>query len=305
MKTNQDLRGVFPIIPTPYTLNSEVDYDSLQNLLRSRKAAGVHGMTLFGIAGEYYKQTDEESRKMAKLVGQECAALDMPVVMSVTQHATVAACNQAKYLQDCGADCIMILPPFFMKPGAAMVEKHIEKIAASVDLPVMVQYAPEQTGVTIGTDMWKRLAEKRSNIKYFKIENKPSGAYISTMMREMDPKPGIFVGNCGFQMLENFERGAMGCMPCAAIAEMYIQIYDAWMAGNKEEAVRIHNDVLPLYNHIRQNVEMSIHYEKHILKLRGIIATDVCREPTFTGDKIYDDLFDQYYAAIGHYFIQR
>ena len=294
----QRIKGISPIIPTPYTRSELVDYDSLRNMLKNRAEAGVHAMTLFGIAGEYYKQSEAESREMARVTVDECHKNNVPVVVSVTPHGTVPAINQARYFEELGADCIMVLPPFFMKPNAEMIYNHVKSIAKSVHSPVMVQYAPEQTGVTISPEVWIRLGQECENLQYYKIECKPNGRYISDMIGKMKEKPSIFIGNCGYQMLEGFDRGAVGSMPCLVLAEVYLKVYEAYMRGDREEAVRIHNDILPLYNHIHQNVEMSIFYEKRMMQRRGIIETDCCRSPHFASDAEYDKLFDQYFATI-------
>jgi hypothetical protein len=48
-----------------------------------------------------------------------------------------------------------------------------------------------------------------------------------------------------------------------------------------------------MLNHIRQDVETIISYEKKILHRRGIIASDRCRRPTFSGDVCFNRLFDE------------
>ncbi len=294
----KEIKGMCPIIPTPYTVRGEVDYDGLRSILKTRAEAGVDAFTLFGIGGEYYKQSDEESRQMVKVVVDECHRLDIPLIISVTQHATIVACKWAQYLEAAGADCLMVLPPFFLKPSGEDVYQHTKAIADAVKIPILAQYAPEQTGVSIGPDVWKRLSEECANAKYFKIECKPSGAYISKMMNIMKPEPRIFIGNCGLQMIEAFDRGAIGVMPGSALAEIYIKIYREFFAGRRDEAIRYHNAILPLYNHIRQNVEMVNLFEKRILKLRGIIESDFCRKPCFMPDQEDERLFRMYYEQL-------
>ena len=297
----KEIKGVFPIIPTTYTENGELDLDSLRNVIKTRAEAGVNGLTLFGIAGEYYKQSDEEGRRQAKVVADECRKSGIPSVMSVTQHSTKLACEQAKFLEDIGADCLMTLPPFFLKPSGEEIYKHTKAILNAVNIPVVIQYAPNETGVSITPDTWIRLSKECENAEYFKIECKPSGGYISKMIRMMETTPRIFIGNCGFQMIEAFDRGSIGVMPSCAIAEVYIKVYREYQKGNKEEAIKIHNAFLPLYNHTRQNVEMSIYYEKKIMKLRGVIESDYCRAPGFTPDKYFDDLFFYHYEQLKPY----
>lgn len=295
---NAEIKGISPIVAAPFTDNGDVDTDSLRNLLRALIRGGCHALTLFGIAGEYYKLNDEERRSMVKVVVEECKKAGTHSIISITEHATELAVRQAKYLESQGADCLMLLPPFFLKPSADALYTHMKKVGEAVQIPVMVQYAPEQTGVAITPDVFAKLSGEVENIIYYKIECKPVGAYITRLLSNMGDKGRIFVGNAGYQFIEAFDRGAIGAMPGCSMFDVYLKMYSAYVAGDRAEAIRIHNQLLPMLNHIRQNVEMIIHYEKKILKKRGIIESDYCRIPGFAADRIHDRLFDEYYAKM-------
>ena len=295
----KELTGIVPIVAAPFTETGEVDYESLRGLIQHLAKAGCNGLTLFGIAGEYYKLSDEEQLKMADVMVEECQKANIMSVISITQHSTKSAIERAQYVESIGADCLMLLPPFFLKPSGADLYNHLKAVCQSVKIPIMVQYAPEQTGVAIAPAVFQRLRQEAENAMYYKIECKPAGPYISSFLKLVDTEnTKVLVGNAGYQMIETFERGAIGAMPGCSLAELYIKIYRAYTQGKKEEAVALHNRLLPLLNHIRQNVEMIIHYEKKILAMRGIIASDYCRTPGFTGDQYMDDLFYMYYSEI-------
>lgn len=297
-----ELKGIAPIIATPFTLSGEVDEDSLRSLLRALIRGGCHALTLFGIAGEYYKLSDEESCRMTDIVVQECKAGGVPSIVSITQHATEIAVRRARETEAAGADCLMLLPPFFLKPGAEALYEHIKSVAQAVKIPVMVQYAPEQTGVAIPPETFRRLSEEAENITHYKIECKPVGAYLSKLLEITRHSVTVFVGNAGYQLPEAFDRGAVGAMPGCSMYDIYLKIYHAYFSGKREEAVLLHDSLLPMLNHIRQNVEMIIAFEKRILKRRGIIETDYCRRPAYTPDSTMEKLFDEYYEKLSPYF---
>lgn len=293
------LKGIVPIIATPFWEDEQVDYDSLRSELQYMKKAGCTGATLFGIAGEYYKLTDAEQERLMEVVTEECAALALPSVVSCTPHATHSAVARAKRIEAAGADCMMLLPPFFLKPSGEELLDHIRAVTRAVRIPVMLQYAPEQTGVAIAPAQLCQLARELPNLQYFKIECKPAGPYITSLLAdEAMAGRGIFCGNAGYQMLETFDRGAVGAMPGSSMSELYIQVYDAWQTGDHQRATALHNRLLPILNHIRQNVEMIIYYEKKILARRGIIQSACCRRPGFTADSEMDKLFERYYRDI-------
>lgn len=297
-----DIKGVCPIIATPFTESGEVDYDSMRELMRVLVAGGCHGLTLFGIAGEYYKLSEDECKEMVALVVSECQKGGVPSIISVTQHATELAVKQAQRIEQAGADCLMLLPPFFLKPSAADLYNHMKTIGRAVKIPIMVQYAPEQTGVSIPPEVFERLSKEVENIIYYKVESKPPGSYISRLLDLTQNRARVFVGNAGFQLPEALDRGAVGVMPGCSMFDVYLQIYDYHSQGERESSARIHNTVLPMLNHIRQNVEMIIAYEKKILRKRGFIETDYCRHPTFTPDQVHDELFEEYYEQLKPHF---
>jgi 4-hydroxy-tetrahydrodipicolinate synthase len=297
------LKGIAPIIATPFTSGGEVDYDSFRNLVQTLILGGCQAVTLFGIAGEYYKLTGEESDTLVKITVEECKRLKGISIISVTQHATEVAVKKAKYYEDSGADMLMLLPPFFLKPGADALYQHMKAIGQAVHIPVMAQYAPEQTGVAITPAIFARLFHEVPNINYYKIECKPAGAYISTLLKETDNRINVFVGNAGYQFIEGFDRGAIGVMPGASMFDLYLKIYNDYTSGRRQEAMEFHSQyILPILNHIRQDVEMIISYEKRMLKKRGIITSDYCRLPHFKPDAFYDQLFEEHYERIVPFF---
>lgn len=299
----RDLKGMCPIIATPFTQSGMVDYDSFENLVRVLIQGGCQAVTLFGIAGEYYKLTDNEMKRLARITVDTCRKYGGTSILSVTQHATQVAVERAKYYEELGADNLMLLPPFFLKPGQAALYRHMEAVGRAVKIPVMAQYAPEQTGVAIPPEVYADLFRECPNIRYYKIECKPSGTYISKLRALTDGKVGVFIGNAAYQFIEGFDRGGIGAMPGCSMFDIYLKMYHQYQSGDRTGAAWTHtNLILPILNHIRQNVEMIIAFEKRILKKRGIIECDFCREPGFVSDEYYDRLFEEHYAAIEPYF---
>jgi len=293
-----EIKGICPIAPAVYHDDGSLDVAGYEKCCAGLLALGAQALTLFGIAGEYYKMdTREEEILMAASV-KACHENHAPVIISNTKHSTVSAIRRAREIEDSGADCMMVLPPFFLKPAGAELFDHLDALCDSVKLPLMIQYAPDQTGVAIPVDTLAELAKRHDNLLYFKIECKPPGAYIAALSKKLPAGRKIFIGNAGFQMIEGFHRGAYGVMPGPSMPDIYRRIWDMLNNGDFAGAQQLHDKLNSLLNHIRQNVEMIIHYEKIILKRRGLIASDCCRAPGFRSDPVYDMLFEQLYQMI-------
>ena len=293
-----EIKGICPIVAAPFTDNGEVDYESLDKLVKHLLNGGCHAVTLFGIAGEYYKLSDDEREKMAQVTIKAAKEVGGKTIISVTDHSTEVAVKRAKHFEELGADCLMLLPPFFLKPGAKYLYEHMRAIANAVEIPIMAQYAPEQTGVAIPPETFCKLEKECPNMIYYKIECKPAGPYVTNLMNLTDGKMKIFVGNAGFQLIECMDRGAIGAMPGCSMYDVYLDIYNHYADGDRETAIKLHNKLLPMLNHIRQNVEQIISFEKRILKRRGIIASDYCRKPSYDTDEYFDRLFDEFYKEM-------
>ena len=293
-----EIKGICPIVAAPFTDNGEVDYESLDKLVKHLLNGGCHAVTLFGIAGEYYKLSDDEREKMAQVTIKAAKEVGGKTIISVTDHSTEVAVKRAKQFEEMGADCLMLLPPFFLKPGAKYLYEHMSAIANAVKIPIMAQYAPEQTGVAIPPETFCKLEKECPNMIYYKIECKPAGPYVTNLMNLTDGKMKIFVGNAGFQLIECMDRGAIGAMPGCSMYDVYLDIYNHYVDGDRTAAIQLHNKLLPMLNHIRQNVEQIISFEKRILKRRGIIASDYCRKPSYDTDEYFDRLFDEFYKEM-------
>jgi len=171
-----EIKGICPIAPAVYNADGAVNYDEYEFCCAELIRRGAQALTLFGIAGEYYKMDYEEELGLIERTIRVCHANGVPAIVSNTRHSTEVAVKWAKHIEASGADCMMVLPPFFLKPGGAALFEHIDAVCSSVKIPVMFQYAPEQTGVAIAPEILAGLAARHQNLVYFKIECKPPGA---------------------------------------------------------------------------------------------------------------------------------
>ena len=87
--TADPMRGVFPILVTPFDERDRIDEDSLENLVDYCIDAGVHG---FGIAyaSEIPKLTEAKRLQVCKIIIDRTAER-VPVVVTTGSPATAVA----------------------------------------------------------------------------------------------------------------------------------------------------------------------------------------------------------------------
>jgi dihydrodipicolinate synthase/N-acetylneuraminate lyase len=279
-----ELRGCYPILATPFRPDGEIDGESVVRLVRHLHEVGLPGFTMFGLASEFYKLSDAD-RELLIERAFEARGPDQIIIVSVTAHSWEIAVKQARRAQDAGADALMLLPPFFLGPSEADLRGHALEVAGAVSLPVMVQYAPAQTGVKVTADFFLRLHSEAPNVRYVKVESAPPGPLISGITDGSGGAIECLVGYGGVQLLDALSRGAVGVQPASGVADYYPHILKAFDAGDLDGAYALHADFLPLVNLLMQAIEPLNKLEKIILQRRGIIASDYCRAASYEPDE--------------------
>lgn len=280
MYSSSDICGVNPIAALPFTAQGEPDYASFNRLLSHLADTGIQGLTLFGIASEFPKLEDCERLRLADQFLSTLSGSGIFRAMSVTDHSTEVAVKRARDYQKRGADALMLLPPFFLQPDAAAISHHIFSVLEAVDIPVMVQYAPGETGLSITPEQLSEVAARYPHA-VFKIECNPPVEYTREFLQRA-PQASVLNGYAGLYMLQMLAAGGKGVMPGCSFSEIYVQIYRLWQAGKSQEAQELHGKLLPWIRRWMTHCEYIIQVEKTILYKRGIIATDYCRHPGWT-----------------------
>ncbi|BBV02336.1 dihydrodipicolinate synthase family protein [Providencia rettgeri] len=296
MKYNvSDIIGVNPIIAAPFNQSGEIDKKGFINIIHYLNSINVNGATLFGVASEFPKFTDYEKDLLVDIYLNE-KNINFYRALSITDHSTENAIKKAKRYQSLGADALMLLPPFFLNPSQKAVEKHIQSVLESVTIPIMLQYAPNETGFLITPEKMAEWATLYPNL-VFKIECNPPTDYTREFL-SYTPESIVLNGYAGLYMLDMFNIGGKGVMPGCSFSEIYVDIYNFWNSGEKDKALHLHKKLLRYITKWMSHCEYIIQAEKTILKKRGILDSDYCRNPNYPLDnndlKMIDDFIKEF-----------
>lgn len=293
----KEISGIVPIVAAPFTPAGALDEDSFQALVRHLLGSGASALTLFGLATEFYKLADaERARMQALLLAETSRAPAVAGIISITDHSWEVAAQRAQAAEAQGADALMLLPPFFLGPSEEAILAHLTKVIGSVRLPVIIQYAPVQTGVRIAPEVFLRLREALPNADFIKVETQPPGRYVSQLVERSQGRLGTLVGYAGVQMPDVLARGACGIQPGCSFTEIYAELWRRWQ-GDQPGFHALHAQLLPYISYWMQGVELIVKAEKVILQRRGIIASDYCRSPAYALDAREHEQIEQFLAA--------
>src|ERR671916_1253881 len=285
MGNGEALHGCIPILVTPFADDGSLDLESLERQIDWVLAEGASGVACVAIASEGYKLTESERDAVVATTVRQVDGR-VPVVASADGPGEEPAIDRARRAAALGADALMVLPSYFVKPGPDALVSYYARIAGESGLPIMVQDAPQLTGVSMSPSLWARMAEATPGLRYIKAEGTPQGPTISETLRLCGDRVGVFCGWGGLSLLDALERGAVGNMPAPNFTRFFADVQRLWEAGEPERAEQLFDRGVHFAMWTMQSIDHSVTSAKVELQRRGIITSARLRQPALALDEI-------------------
>lgn len=153
--------GACTALVTPF-LDNQINYPMMERLLCRQLDAGIEAIVICGTTGEAPTLSDQEKLQLfsrAKhYTGGACK-----IIAGTGSNCTEHAVKLSIAAQQCGADGLLVVTPYYNKATALGLYEHYITIANAVDIPVITYNVPTRTGVDIPIEVYKNLG-KVSNI---------------------------------------------------------------------------------------------------------------------------------------------
>ncbi|WP_332369204.1 dihydrodipicolinate synthase family protein [Spirosoma telluris] len=207
--TDNELFGVVPIIPTPFTENEEIDEDALRSLIDFAIDGGIKAVCLPAYASEFYKLTDDEKLQVVR-VAVERAAGRLKIVAQSNHPSLKVAIKLAQANVQAGADVISLaVPRIFSLPENSLKAYLSEFLQSIPNTPVLIQdFNPGGSSISVG--FIKELMDENPNFKYLKLEEPLCAPKFEQIIQATNDKIGLFEGWGGLYMLELVPIGIRG-----------------------------------------------------------------------------------------------
>ena len=287
-------RGVYPILPTPFTDESQLDERSLRRLIDYMADIGVHGVAILGFMGEAHKLSGEERRGVIHIVTEQSGGR-LQVMVGVRAFGTAGAVEQALEAKEYGADTVFVAPLDVQNDGVLF--DFYREVAERSGIPVMVHDFPESFKTVLSPDLIARLGNEIPGVVGIKLEEPPVLIKLSRILDEA-PEMAVFGGLGGEYYLEELQRGARGIMTGFAFPEVLLDIYRRYSSGDEEGATRVFDRYCPLIRYEFQP-KIGLAYRKHVYKARGIFGSDFIRSPGLTLDERSKQEFERTIERVG------
>lgn len=277
-----DAKGVYVIAATPFHDDGRIDLESIDSLVDFYLGAGVHGMTILGVMGEFQKLSETETLEVARRFLDRTKGR-IPVIVGVSNPGTSQLVKLANSAMESGAAGVMVMPIQGLKTDETVFAYMSQTLKAlGPKIPVCVQDYPQLSGVYFSADCFVRMVDAFEQILMFKHEEAPGLRKLAAIRRACDGKAhrrvSILCGNGGMHLPQEYARGADGAMTGFAYPDMLVEMHNLFMAGKPDAAEDLYDLYLPLLRHeFQPGIGMAL--RKEILRRRGAIKSAATRAP--------------------------
>jgi len=279
---SEPLRGIYPALQATFDESGELDTASMERQVAHCIEAGTHGIVFPVLAGELKHMTVPERQRFAEVV-VGTAAGQVPVVIGCTAPCAEIAVHHARHAAQIGADSIISLPPYPNGGTGEDKRAYYKTVSEAAQVPMFIQ----DTHSGMSAEFMAGMIRDFEWVQYIKEETPPSGHSISAAIAAADEHcMGVFGGAHGQWMVPEMGRGAAGFIPAAQTTEIYVQVWEAYHAGDVAKAQATF-DLLRPFLHLLSLVGLRLC--KEVLVRRGVIATATMRTPGATQMDAHDE----------------
>ncbi len=234
--SGKPLRGLYPIMETPFTPEDKLDTDALAAEVKFCNRGRLGGMIWPVFASSWSTLSDAERIEGAEtiLAAGKGGKAAMAIAVQNMAWDTATSIRYAKHAAAHGADAIVSIPPNngWNVSDQAVVD-YYKAIGAATDLPLIVQ-----TRGTISVDLMIRIFQEVPTMKATKDEVGNPLERVSELIKRTDNKLAVWAagGGSGDLLLQELPLGFVGLCPTPQFSDLLQQVMDLYWAGKRREA---------------------------------------------------------------------
>lgn len=229
---------------TPLSGRDMLDVSGTERLVEHLLAGGVHGLFILGTTGEAPSLSYRLRRDLISLVCRQVAGR-APVLVGVTDTAYAESVALAGHAADSGAQAVVLSAPYYFPAGQQELREYIEDIAADLPLPMFLYNMPTHTKITFEPDT-VRAALEIPNIVGIK-DSSAQMIYFHKLRAICAERPDFSLLVGPEELLgESVLFGAHGgvCGGANLFPKLYVELYNAALAGDLERMLELHKQVI-------------------------------------------------------------
>ncbi|MCD7782024.1 MAG: 4-hydroxy-tetrahydrodipicolinate synthase [Methanosphaera sp.] len=265
-----NLDGTHVAMVTPFDSDNNIDEERYREFIDYLIDAKVDGIVAAATTGESATMSHAEHQKVIDILIDQVDGR-VTTIAGAGSNATSEAIDLLKYSEDAGADCALIITPYYNKPQQKGLVEHYQVLNDSSDLPIITYNVPSRTSVDLSIDTTIQLAQM-DNIIAIKEANPDLNklANIFSILEEKDIENFDVLSGNDSLTVPMISQGARGVISVVAniMPEKTTSMVNNALQGNYDKARSLSNELFDLMNVLF--IESSPAPAKKALELMGM-----------------------------------
>ena len=238
-------KGCATALVTPFT-NDGINFEELRKLIEFQILEGIDGLVICGTTSESSTMSLGEKKSVIDF-SVKVANCRVPIIAGTGGNNTADAVAMSKYAESVGADALLLVTPYYNKTTQKGLIAHFNKIAESVNIPIILYNVPSRTGLNIEPETCLELS-KIPNIVAIK-EASGNISQVAKIANLCNDELTIYSGNDD-QILPILSLGGLGVI--SVLSNVYPKFVHEmvmdYLTGNWQKATASQIYSLPLIN---------------------------------------------------------
>ena len=237
-------KGAAVALVTPFNKDGSINYDEFAKIIDYQIENKTDALVVCGTTGEPSTMPDDEHVEAMRFA-IEYTKKRVPVIAGTGSNDTAYCEELSKKAEKMGADALLLVTPYYNKCTQKGLKLHYEKVAASVDIPMILYSVKSRTGVNIAPETLAELS-KIDNIVAVK-EASGDISQVAKIKALCGDNLDIYSGNDD-QIIPILSLGGIGVISVLSnvMPEYTHNIVADYISGNRENALKAQLDVLDL-----------------------------------------------------------
>ena len=259
---------------TAFTDDGAVDLEGTAAIAAHLVENGNDGVVVSGTTGESPTTTVPEDTEILRAV-KDAVGDRATVIAGVGTNATAHSVELAVQAEKVGVDAVLLVTPYYNKPGPAGVLHHFTEVARATNLPVMLYDVPGRTGTPIAMSTYEA-AIRLDNVASVKHA---TGNPVDTIaLRELGYD--VYSGDDGL-LLGYLAHGACGIVSVVGhVAGTQLrQVIEEFDQGDAAASLATFSRLLPVFDAVMGVPNYGATTAKAALQLLGVLDNRNVRGP--------------------------
>ena len=262
------LHGIHPILYAFFDADGRPLRAPIVAQVEAAVRHGAHGVAVLGLATETNKLDTAERRQIMEWTAEALRGR-LPLAVTVAEPSVHGQAAFVRAARDAGADWVILQPPPVTGVGEGELLRFFGAVAATTDLPVAIQNAPQFLGAGLSNAGLATLNRQHPNVCLLKGE--APAHVIERLVADTEGVYRVFNGRAGMELPECLRAGCVGTIPAPECFDVLVAVYEAMRRETPDDdlaAERRYREVLPLIVFMMSSVDTFVCYGKRVVARR-------------------------------------